>query len=287
MGQFFDKAVVRRTALKNEPYMYEGLYFYPITVERYEMFLACESALTIRLSMLPAIYAAKPYASAIFAMQVASMMQDDKDGQISRYWTMFLQLMVMSLRIPFEESQYAIKMLVNPNDATDLKALVITQITEMDGEVLTRLNPSQLGHIRELIALMNGRELPDEADNTELVQADMDIRMMNQTFDLDVNIDDMKATVAMNQKMRMKDLDDWTILEFDLLKQAIEREKHFMVYGIGEASGMVKFKNGNPVPSLFFNKKKESLAVISANAFQQRVGGAIQTVDELPNLLPI
>jgi hypothetical protein len=194
---------------------------------------------------------------------------------------------MLSLRIPMDEAQFAIRMLVNPEDATDLKALVITQITEMDGEVLTRINPSQMGHIRELIALMNGVELPDEADNPELIQAEMDIQQMNQAFELDVNIDDMKATVAMNQRMRMKDLDDWTILEFDLMKQAIDREKHFMVYGIGEASGMVKFKNGNPVPSLFFNKKKESMAVISANAFQQRVGGAIQSVDELPNLRPI
>ena len=181
-------------------------------------------------------------------------------------------------------AQQAIKMYVNPNDNTDLQALVITQTTDIDGEVMVRLTPSKVGLLRELIALMNGVELPDEADNPELIQAEQDIRQMNQAFDLDINVDDMKATVAMNQGMRMRDLDNWSILEFNLIKQAIDRDKHFMVYGIGEASGMVKYKNGNPVPSLFFNKKQESLAVISANAFQQRVSGAIQSVDSLPNL---
>lgn len=284
MSQFFDKAGIRSIALRNEPVKFEGLYFYPITVKQYELFLACEQALTIRLAMLPAVYAVKPYASAIFAMQINSMMRDSEGTEVVRYWTMFLQLMVMALRIPLNQAQYCLQMMVNPDDPSDLKALVVTQTTDIDGEVVARLSPTQMGQIRELIALLNGRELPDEADNAELVQAEMDIQEMNQAFELDVNIDDLKATIALNQRIRMKDLDDWSILEFDLIKQAIDREKHFMVYGIGESSGMVKFKNGNPVPSVFFNKKKDSSAVISAESFQRRVSGAIQSVDSLPNL---
>lgn len=283
MSQFFDKAEVRSIALNDEPYPFEGLYVYPITVKQYGMFLACESALSVRLSMLPAVYAARNYANALFAMQIDSILHGNEEGQ-QLLWSMFMNLLLMALRIPFNMAQQAVKMYVNPKNNTDLQALVITQTTDIDGEVMVRLTPSKVGLLRELIALMNGVELPDEADNPELIQAEQDIRQMNQAFDLDINVDDMKATVAMNQGMRMRDLDNWSILEFNLIKQAIDRDKHFMVYGIGEASGMVKYKNGNPVPSLFFNKKQESLAVISANAFQQRVSGAIQSVDSLPNL---
>lgn len=283
MSQFFDKSEVRRTALKCEPIQFEGLYFYPITVEHYDVFLACESALTVRLSMLPAIYAAKNYAQAIFSMQLDAMMQGGNEGQAG-YWTRFMQLLVLSLKIEPEAVGRSIQMLVDKNSPTTLKALVITQTTEDEGERLVRISPSQIGQIRELIALMNGRELPDEADNAELIQAEQDVQDLNRAFELDVNMDDLKASIAASQHIRMKELDSWTILEFDLIKNAIDREKHFMVYGIGEASGMVKFKNGNPVPSPFFNKKKENIGIISAQAFQSRVQGAIQQTDSLPNL---
>ena len=258
MSQFFDKSEVRRIALSGEPVPFCGLYFYPITVEHYGIFLACESALTVRLSMLPAVYAVQNYAQALFSMQIDAMMQNGEAGQLG-YWSRMMQLLVLSLKINPETASQCIKMIVDKDNPKTLKALVITQTTSENGESFARITPQQIGQIRELIALMNGRELPDEADNVELIQAEQDVQELNRAFELDVNMEDLKASIAANQHIRMKELDQWTILEFDLIKNAIDRDKHFMVYGIGEASGMVKFKNGNPVPSPFFNKKKENV----------------------------
>lgn len=283
MSQFFDKSEVRRIALSGEPVLFCGLSFYPITVEHYDIFLACESALTVRLSMLPAVYAVQNYAQALFSMQIDAMMQNGEAGRLG-YWSRLMQLLVLSLKINPETASQCIKMIVDKDNPKTLKALVITQTTSENGESFARITPQQIGQIRELIALMNGRELPDEADNVELIQAEQDVQELNRAFELDVNMEDLKASIAANQHIRMKELDQWTILEFDLIKNAIDRDKHFMVYGIGEASGMVKFKNGNPVPSPFFNKKKENVGIISAQAFQSRVSGAIQQTDSMPNL---
>ena len=293
MGQFFDKGIVQEKALSGEPIEFNGLFLYPLMVKQYGLFLACESALTLRMSMLPAIYAAMNYGQAIFKMQLEQMLKQLPDQQETQddlqngyYWTKFFQLLVCALRIPPQAATESIKMAVDPENQTVLKALIITQITD-EGEYVVRISPSQIGQLRELIAYMNGVDIPDEADNPELVQAEQDILALQNRSDLEVNLLDLKAAIARDQRIRMKDLDEWTILEFNLIKQAIERDKHFMVCGIGEASGMVKYKNGNPFPSPFFNRKHDSAAVISAQGFQQRIQGAVASVDSLPTNLPI
>ena len=107
---------------------------------------------------------------------------------------------------------------------------------------------------------------------------------MNGTVSLDVDTDDLIASVASYQRKRMYEIEEWTIWEFEKIRDAMERERRFTVTNIGEMSGMVKWDKGNPYPSLFFNKKKENLGVVSAEAFQRRISGAVQTVDEIPNL---
>ena len=286
MGQSIDRSELKEKALRNEGYLYEGLTFYPITVKHYGVFLACESALTLRMSMLPAVYASKNFASAIFEMQIEEIMRNGKNASAG-YWSKFLRLMCLSLRIPPESAAQSIQMRVNPESPKDLIALIVRQISDETGEAVIRLEPTKIARIREIIAIMNGKELPDEADNSELIQAEMDIASINAAYDLVLEIDDLKASVARDQRIRLHELDEWTILEFDLLKRAIEREKRFLVCGIGESSGMVKWKGGNPYPSPFFDRKRESSAVQSAQKFQERISGAVATTDSLPTKLPI
>jgi hypothetical protein len=174
---------------------------------------------------------------------------------------------------------------VDNQDKAKLRSVSIRQTAENE-EVAELLSPEDLTNLRGIIAEMNGRKLPDESENSELSKAEMDIRMSGASK-LDFNLDSLLASVARDQRVRIKDLYNWTIYEFELIRAAIDRERRFTVFGIGENSGMVKFPNGNPYPSIFFDKPVEVNGVIDAGAFTSRISGAVQTTDKLPDNLPI
>ena len=280
MSQFFDKQGIRESAKTGKPYEAFGLLIYPLTVKQYDTFVSCESALTMRMSALPVIYAAKTYAQALFGMYLDEKLQD---SPVRGSWAKFLWLLCESLHINNENLSQQVRHVVDKKDQTNLTALIITQYTS-EAENVVRLGASQIGQIREIIAELNGRHLPDESENLELIQADEDIRLLNGTVNLDVDTDDLIASVASYQHRRFYEIEEWTIWEFEKIRDAMERERRFTVSNIGEMSGMVKWERGNPYPSLFFNKQRENLGVVSAEAFQRRVSGAVQTVDALPNL---
>ena len=240
---------IKKSIGKYEPIETEGLTLYPITVENYYEFLTAKPSLDFMQQTLPIELMSIPLLDAYFRIDMGLV-----DGiQPTGLFTQALLALALALRLmPHGKPEEQVrKFPIVPDDVNNPTRLKHLRFVR-NGEEICTITPVQFGRLRPIIAAQNGVELVSDTANPELIQAEMDIQQMNQAFELDVNIDDMKATVAMNQRMRMKDLDDWTILEFDLMKQAIDREKHFMVYGIGEASGMVKFKNGNPVPSLFF-----------------------------------
>lgn len=283
----YTKADIMRSAKSGEPIRFKTLYLYPLTVNDYELLWSCESALTIRMATLPVTYAIMRYPEALFAIAI-----DGKDVVVNgdvvaraNDWLRFLMLLCASLRIPLEQMRNAIGFNVDKNDKRRLAFVTVKQFMETE-ENLEALDVSDLLELREIIAMLNGRKLPDESENAELSQADIDIRSQSG-IRLDINVDSLLASVARDQRVRIKDLLPWTIYEFELIRSAIERERRFTVYGIGENSGMVKFPKGNPFPSIFFDKPAESSAVISASEFTSRINGAVQATDKLPENLPL
>lgn len=283
----YTNADIMRSAKSGEPIRFKTLYLYPLTVKDYELLWSCESALSIRMATLPVTYAIMRYPEALFAIAI-----DGKDvvvnGEVvarANDWLRFLMLLCASLRIPLEQMRNAIGFNVDKNDKRRLAFVTVKQFMETE-ENLEALDVSDLISLREIIAMLNGRKLPDESENAELAQADIDIRSQSG-IRLDINLDSLLASVARDQRVRIKDLLPWTIYEFELIRSAIERERRFTVYGIGENSGMVKFPKGNPFPSIFFDKPAESSAVISASEFTSRINGAVQATDKLPENLPL
>ena len=275
---------IRRAAKSGEPVKYRNLLIYPLLMEQYELLCECESALTIRLSALPAIYACKSYADALFSISL-----DGKDivsnGDVVAHaddFAKFIALLCASMRVPFAQRLQAFRPVVQPNTKA-LDSLFVMQFTEENGEQFENLNLFDLSEIRKLIAELNGRKLPNESENAELAKADEDSRASGGSR-LDVNIDSLKASVARDQRIRIREIDTWTIYEFELCRAAIERQTRFIVCGIGEASGMVKYTKGNPYPSLFFDRPAESQGVVAISELNSKLNGAVQEVDSLPNM---
>jgi hypothetical protein len=283
----YTKSDIMRAAKSGTPIKYRSLYIYPLTVDKYELLWGCESALTIRLSTLPVIYAMKSYPEALFEIAMAGEDVIVNGEVVARPsdWARFLSLLCASAHIPLEFMRNSIEFKVDNQDKTKLRAVVIRQITENE-EVVESLSVADLIALREIIAEINGRKLPDESENAELAQAEIDIRTSGSSM-LDFSLDSLLASVARDQRVRIKDLYEWTIYEFELIRAAIDRERHFTVFGIGENSGMVKFPKGNPYPSIFFDKPANVSAVINASEFTSRISGAVKATDKLPDNLPV
>lgn len=283
----YNKAEILKAAKSGQPIRYRSLYVYPLTVNDYELLWGCEPALTIRLSTLPVVYAIKSYSEALFAIAVAGENVVVNGEVVARPsdWVRFLSLLCASCRIPLNAMRASIGFNVDNQDKTKLRSMSIRQLAENE-EISELLSVEDLNNLRQIIAEMNGRKLPDESENAELAQAEIDIRTSGTTT-LDFSLDSLLASVARDQRVRIRDLYEWTIYEFELIRAAIERERKFTVFGIGENSGMVKFPKGNPYPSIFFDKPAGQQAVIDASEFTSRISGAVQATDKLPDNLPV
>lgn len=245
-----------------EPSQYMGLTFYPILVADYEIFLNCKNALALRMSTLPVRYMVMDYTSALFSMEMDAVKENKKPVGM---FDSFLILMSMSLRIDYDRRSFWEKNI--EAEATDGYVRLKSIAFEQDGNRVS-LTPSQLsGAVRNLIAEQNGVKLPDESQNAELIEGEKEKEMLlsQNKLKLDANLDDLIASVAYLSNTTEEEILHWSVTEFERRKRAIEREKRYMLYGQTELTGLVKFKSGNPYPSLFFDVLDDSAGTVEVS----------------------
>ena len=236
-----------------------GLQFSPLTMEVYPLWLSCCGALTVRLSALPARYAIRPYADALY-----TLLHDTNDLK----YVMFKMLMGMSLGIPEDKINRCI---LEHGDKDGLRSVIVNY-----GEYRGAFLPHQLDDVRKAIAEMNGAELPDESDNAEIMQAEEDARDSGPRRDLNMNVADEVASVAAVSNLRMSEIREMTILEYTRLKRAHNRRLMYTVCAIAEGSG-TKFKGGNPAPNWLFDRVDPNHGLLDANKWGKEMGDAIKT----------
>ena len=102
--------------------------------------------------------------------------------------------------------------------------------------------------------------------NDELLETAADLAERNAPA-LNYDLLDMEASVGLAYGKRIQDVMDWTILEFETSRRAIDRSRKYMICGIGATNGC-KWEGGNPYPSWCFDKESnETSALISQSAF--------------------
>ena len=236
-----------------------GLQFSPLKMDVYPLWLSCCGALTVRLSALPARYAIKPYADALY-----TLLKDTNDLK----YVMFKVLMGLSLGIPEEKINRCI---LENGDENGLRSVIVNY-----GEYRGAFLPYQLDDVRKAIAGMNGAELPDESDNAEIMQAEEDARDSGGRKELDMNVADEIASVAAVSNLRMSEIREMTILEYTRLKRAHNRRLLYTVCAIAEGNG-TKFKGGNPAPNWLFDKVDPNHGMLDVNKWGKQMGDAIKT----------
>lgn len=256
---------------QGEPIEALGLMFYPIKMSEYELFLTCKDALIVRLGTLPVKYQMKDYLNAIFAFDLATVAQN---GEFFGLFARLITLLSLSLRIDIDIKKWFTTKNVNVQKVAD--DLIINYFTLTQGTKRVKITPIDFSSIiRPLIAVQNGIELPDESENTELILAEQKVEAIKTANapKLKMSIDDLIASVAYASHVRERDVMKWTVKEFEARKRAIERDKHYMIYGQAEMSGMVSFKNGNPYPHWAYDRLDETHGTMSLGSLGKNMGG--------------
>ena len=234
--------------LKYEPIELNGLVYYPIKVADYEKWQACKPVLELRQGTLPAVYACMTYLQCVWALYYDAMGQEIPQGKL---WLRLAQLMFLSLRLSDEDM---IQPIGDPSDPRTITALRITKNGEQHD-----IGAFEFAQVRKLIADQNGAELPDEADNPDLIEAAQDIAAANSNVKVKADFGDMLSSVASARNVRRSELLEWYVKEFDDELKAINRRFKFFLYSIAETQG-AKFDNGNPYPTWIFEREKNEFA---------------------------
>lgn len=237
---------------RGDPITLDDLTFYPIKMSDYEQFLECKDIWTIRLGTLPVKYQAMDFISALYFLEIDTITQY---GMKSGIFERAIRMLYLSLRIEVEK--IAKEFMITEKEVNGEKVLD-ELIVKQDGKekrIKTFILSTQ---IRSLVAEMNGLTLPDESENLTLVRDAEELQSQNQGLPLNINIVDLISSVAYQSHTSEREINDWTVREFECRRKAIDRDKRYMMYGQAELGGMVSFKNGNPAPSWCFDVVSDS-----------------------------
>lgn len=247
------QANVQRAVLKNEPFEAFGLRFYGFRVTEYEEWQNCKSVWLLRQSTLPVSYIMMPFLDALFSIDKESIEQYGKPAG-----TMYaiMQTIATALRLPEQSIEARIISVVAHEG--ELKGFFVAQQDDASGIFLAKEN---FPEIRNIIAWQNGEEVPDESLNDDLLEEEKIIAEMT-AGKLEFSMNDLMASVALNMGIRIPHVLDMSILEFETMRRAIDRDKKHMICATAESSGTT-WKGGNPFPSWAFDKKKEGSSALT------------------------
>lgn len=261
----------KEALLKYEPIELNGLVYYPIQVADLDKWQALKPVLCLRQGTLPAAYACMTYLQCVWALD-RSAKSDNGEGS-NGMWNALLSILFLSLRLSDGDEIQAMGQSASPQTLTSIRIIKGGQEHE--------ITPMEFMQVRKLIAEQNGAELPDEADNPDLVEAANDMQNSGGV-NLEYNEGDYITSVASAKGLRRKDLFDWPIKELEDEAKALRRRYGFFLSSIAESQG-AKFTGGNPYPSWMFEKAKDEFAgLISMEALQQEHHAQITESDTAP-----
>lgn len=245
------------------PLTVSGITLYPIRMTHYDEFLSCKDVFLMRLSSLPASYASMDYLSALYKMEDDfSLITGEQMGIFNRA----LQMYAMALQIPLTELKERVCLRMQGN-ARFFDGL------EMAGGFIPAFQLST--RFREVIAEQNGILLPNESDNAEIVESyGWKQKKAEEASRLRVSLDDLIASVAFQSHLREADILDFTVLEFERRKNAVDRDKRYSIYTGAELSGFIKFKNGNPAPSWCFDLADDGFGTVTTAEITKKLDGS-------------
>lgn len=260
MAKAVDEAAVHRAVLSGEPIEKGGITVWGIPMRQYEEWAKCKNVWLARQSTLPVSCITLPFLDAMFALDMAAI---EQTGQPAGWLYNIMYAIGLSMRL-------------GEDCVREQKIHIVADETEGKLECIrvhlgnggtADITSAQFTGIRKVIAWAQGDSLPDESLNDDLLQTESYLNAKNMP-QLNYSLIDLKASVALACGIQIRDTDDWSILEFETMRRAIDRNKRFLICGIGATNGC-SWEGGNPHPSWCFDRLENgvSSALIAQSNF--------------------
>lgn len=251
------KHSAQRAALEGKPIEFMGLKLWAITMENYEEWMQCRNVWMARQSKFPVSCISMPFLEALFTLDMDSIKQTGKPAGLL-YDVMHALGMALGLGRDCVKRK-DIRIWVDEEEKQFRGILA----KKPDGE-WSEITPGNFDFIRKIVLWMNGEEPPDESENDELLDAERELAQ-RAGHKLKYSLMDLEASVALAYRQRIRDVMGWSILEFEVSRRAIQRDKRHMICGIGETNGC-KWEHGNPCPSWCYDRDAEGSGALIAQS---------------------
>ena len=254
----------RQQIRENVPVVYNGLEFHPLSVRNYAAYTAGRQPFELMLSSLKDPKLARlSWCACLWGLDRKC---EEETGELGDFLMTALYVMALALRLNEDiNGNYPIRPTFSQTG--DLTAIMVGN-PQLDYALF---DMRQMDDVRQIIAAQNAYDIPDENWNPELVRAAQE-NAARGSASLQYDIEDLVYSVASQCGCKAADVYDWSIREFIKMQEAIDRKLGYVICTIGEYSGNVTFKNGNPYPTWKLNRKSDmptgfqSIAEIDAGA---------------------
>ena len=258
MSKAVTKEAVQTATLNGEGTCVGEFVLYGLPMRQYEDWAECKSVLMLRQSTLPVFCVSKPFLDALLALDLESINNTGKPAG----W-LFRVMKAISMALRMDPDAVAKQDIEIVPDETGTKITGIRVKQNGEEKIISK---GQFHRMRQIILWQQGNELPDESLNDELLEAEQDIAEQSAPH-LVFSLNDLRAAIAYELNIRMKDIQEFSILEFETMRRAIDRSKKHMLCSIAEGNG-AKWKGGNPHPSWCFDKEiTQSAALVAPGDF--------------------
>lgn len=258
-------ANIRRAVSRYEPIEAEGAIFYPILLEEYDDFARARPAIEFMQQQIKDVrLMSLPLLQAYYKIDISLA----RNGQpTTNLFYRALLFLALALRLaPGSEAEKRVQQFCLVSEEKDRDTLKCVRF-RTNGDEWHSLTPVQFQRLRPILAAQNGIELESDEANPELVQSKRDVLARNAP-PLDAEIEILISSVAALSRTEEAELYSWPILKFNRRAAAYKRIMDYMVYTAAELQG-TKWKDGNPFPNPWFDKRRNNLGLISMDEFSK------------------
>lgn len=237
------------------PITAEGLTLWPVTVKQARQFSTARIALDIVVQSLPVALLSMPLMDAFYQLDNEEM---EQTGTMRGLLASTVLLLALSLRLgdTAKPELLADRVRIFPDEQREGRIREIVFLTD-DGMPL-RVTPRTFQKIRPLIAAQNGVEMPSVTANPEILQMER-LKAQKELNDMDPRLTDKIIFVAQSCGISEEEIWDWPILKLERHAASASRRLDYLAVQIATLSGFSTFKDGNPVPSPYFARKRRGL----------------------------
>ena len=237
----------------------DGITVWPVTVENMYLFGAARAALDVVPLSLPVALMSLPVLDAFYRLDLDEIKTNGKARGLLASAMLLLRL-ALRLGAGTEDAAALRDVRIVP-DKRNPDRLEAVYFTGRDGETI-RVTPVLFQRLRPVLAAQNGVDMPSDTANPEILEAER-LLAEKDLRELEPTLIDKIIFVAQGCGVSEEKVWQWPILKLERNAALLRRRLDYLAVTTGQMSGMVNFKDGNPVPSPYWPRKR-SLASLQA-----------------------